>query len=42
MNGFKVSADTSNFDRHTFLAPANVVIPAAVGMFLVTNIIQTE
>jgi cathepsin L len=30
MNGFKISADTSNFDRHTFLAPSNVAIPDAV------------
>jgi cathepsin L len=32
MNGFKMSAnvDTSDFDRHTFLAPSNVVIPDAV------------
>jgi len=30
MNGFKVSADTSNFDRHTFLAPSNVALPDAV------------
>jgi hypothetical protein len=35
MNGFKVSvnADTSSFDRHTFLAPSNVLIPDAVGMY---------
>jgi len=30
MNGFKVTTTTDNFDRHTFLAPSNVVIPAAV------------
>jgi cathepsin L len=30
MNGFKASTETSTFDRHTFLAPSNVVIPATV------------
>jgi cathepsin L len=32
MNGLKVSvnAERNTFDRHTFLAPSNVVIPAAV------------
>jgi C1A family cysteine protease len=36
MNGFKMTADveTSDFDRHTFLAPSNVVLPTAVGMYL--------
>jgi hypothetical protein len=35
MNGFKMTtdADTTNFDRHTFLAPSNVVLPDAVGMY---------
>jgi hypothetical protein len=35
MNGFKMSAnvETSSFDRHTFLAPSNIAIPAAVGMY---------
>jgi hypothetical protein len=26
--------ETSDFDRHTFLAPSNVVLPTAVGMYL--------
>jgi len=32
MNGFKMTAnaDTTNFDRHTFLAPSNVAVPDAV------------
>ncbi|CAF0975592.1 unnamed protein product [Rotaria sordida] len=32
MNGFRMSAktQTDEYDRHTFLAPSNVVIPAAV------------
>ncbi|CAF1384098.1 unnamed protein product [Adineta steineri] len=30
MNGFKVSAKDESFDRHTFLARANVAIPDAV------------
>ncbi|CAF3327923.1 unnamed protein product, partial [Rotaria sp. Silwood2] len=32
MNGFKMSAktETTEFDRHTFLAPSNVAIPDAV------------
>jgi len=32
MNGLKISADAdkSDFDRHTFLAPSNVVLPDAV------------
>jgi hypothetical protein len=28
------NVETSNFDRHTFLAPSNVALPAAVGMYL--------
>ena len=28
------NADTTNFDRHTFLAPSNIVIPDTVGMYL--------
>ncbi len=35
MNGFKISVntETKDFDHHTFLAPSNVVVPAAVGMY---------
>jgi cathepsin L len=30
MNGFKVSAQKTDFDRHTFVAPSHVAIPTAV------------
>jgi cathepsin L len=32
MNGFKMNAkvDSSDYDRHTFLAPSNIAVPAAV------------
>jgi len=37
MNGFKMNANTNveKHDRHTFLAPSNVVIPDSVGKFLI-------
>ncbi len=41
MNGFKASTTTNNLDRHTFLAPSNVVIPDAVGRFSPIEIIVT-
>ena len=31
MNGLKVSTEQTDFDRHTFLAPANIVLPDTVG-----------
>jgi hypothetical protein len=40
MNGVKASLTTTdNIDRHTFLAPKNVVLPKAVGRFLSIEII---
>ncbi len=41
MNGFKASTTTNTLDRHTFLAPSNVVTPAAVGRFSPIEIIVT-
>ncbi len=39
MNGFKASKITDNLDRHTFLAPSNVVLPKAVGRLFSIEII---
>jgi cathepsin L len=33
MNGLKLSTEQKDLDRHTFLAPANIAIPDAVGRF---------
>jgi hypothetical protein len=41
MNGFKASTTTNNLDRHTFLAPSNVVVPVAIGRFFSIKIILT-
>jgi hypothetical protein len=37
MNGFKMdlNIEPNQIDRHTFLAPSNVVLPASVGKLFI-------
>lgn len=44
MNGLEISLDhdKSNYDRHTFLAPKNIIIPDAIGMYHIINIFPNQ
>ncbi len=40
MNGYKINlkSQSDQMDRHTFLAPSNVVLPDSVGKLLILSL----